>query len=71
MRDGDDVLAAFDEQCDSADRSRELCDMHGAHGGRICGGWTTASGAARFAPPQELYSNSPHATRILVDSRMF
>ena len=29
MRDGDDVLAAFDEQCDSADRSRELCDIFG------------------------------------------
>ena len=29
MRDGDDVLAAFEEQCDSADRSRELCDIFG------------------------------------------
>ena len=29
MRDGDDVLAAFDEQCDSANRSRELCDIFG------------------------------------------
>ena len=29
MRDGDDVQAAFDEQCDSADRSRELCDIFG------------------------------------------
>ena len=33
MRDGDDVLAAFDEQCDSADRSRELCDIFGFDAG--------------------------------------
>ena len=33
MRDGDDVQAAFDEQCDSADRSRELCDIFGFDAG--------------------------------------
>jgi len=33
MRDGDDVQAAFEEQCDSADRSRELCDIFGFDAG--------------------------------------
>jgi len=33
MRDGDEVQAAFDEQCDSADRSRELCDIFGFDAG--------------------------------------